>query len=92
MHNRYFLAAAFALTVILAGCNQAPPPPAPDTHDADVKAIRDLETAMVQAFIAKDVDKVVAFYADDASRFRSRCPRSQRNSGNQSRMDVVAGR
>ena len=54
MHNRNFLAAAFALTVILAGCKQAPPPPAPDTHDADVKAIRDLETAWVQAFNAKD--------------------------------------
>ncbi len=69
MHNRYFLAAAFALTVILAGCQQAPPPPAPDTHDADVKAIRDFETAMGQAFAAKDVDKIAAFYADDASVF-----------------------
>ncbi len=74
MHNRNFLAAAFALTVILAGCKQAPPPPAPDTHDADVKAIRDLETAWVQAFNAKDVDKVVAFYADDASRFSPDAP------------------
>ena len=39
----------------------------PDTHDADVKAIRDLETAWAQAFAAKDVDKLVAFYAGDAS-------------------------
>ena len=69
MHNRYFLAAAFALTVILAGCNQAPPPPAPDTHDADVKAIRDLETAWLQAGNTKDLDKLMAFYADDASVF-----------------------
>jgi uncharacterized protein (TIGR02246 family) len=67
MKNRYCCAAAFALAVILVGCNQAPPPPAPDTHDADVKAIRDLETATVQAFAAKDVDKLAAFYADDAS-------------------------
>jgi uncharacterized protein (TIGR02246 family) len=74
MHNRYFLAAAFALTVILAGCNQAPPPPAPDTHDADVKAIRDLEAATVQAFAAKDLDKIVAFYADDASMFDPDAP------------------
>jgi uncharacterized protein (TIGR02246 family) len=69
MHNRYFLAAAFALTVILAGCNQAPPPPAPDTHDADVKAIRDVETAAGQAMAAKDFDKSMAFYADDAYAF-----------------------
>ena len=67
MHNRYFWAAAFALAVILAGCQQAPPPPAPDTHDADVKAIRDLDTAAAQAIAAKDLDKVTAFYADDAS-------------------------
>jgi uncharacterized protein (TIGR02246 family) len=65
MHNRYFLAAAFALTVILAGCKQAPPAPA--THDADVKAIRGLEAAAVEAFAAKDADKIAAFYADDAS-------------------------
>jgi len=69
MHNRYFLAAAFALAVILAGCKQAPPPPAPETHDADVKAIRDLEATMLQALAAKDLDKSVAFYADDASVF-----------------------
>ena len=67
MHSRYFWGAAFALAVILGGCKQAPPPPAPDTHDADVKAIRDLEATSVQAFAAKDVDKLVAFYADDAS-------------------------
>jgi uncharacterized protein (TIGR02246 family) len=67
MHNRYYWGAAFALAVILAGCKQAPPPPAPDTHDADVKAIRDVEAANVQAFAAKDIDKVGAFYADDAS-------------------------
>ena len=69
MQNRYFLAAAFALAVILAGCQQAPPPPAPDTHDADAKAIRDVETAWVQALAAKDFDKSMAFYADDASVF-----------------------
>ncbi len=67
MRNRYFWAAALALMVILAGCKQAPPAPAPDTHDADVKAIRDLEAATVQAFAARDVDKIAAFYADNAT-------------------------
>jgi len=74
MHNRYAWAAAFALTVIFAGCQQAPPPPAPDTHDADVKAIRDVETAWAQAFAAKDLDKVMAFYADDATVFFADAP------------------
>ena len=67
MHNRYCWAAAFALAVILAGCKQAPPPPAPDTHDADVKAIRDCETGWNTAVAAKDLDKLMAYYADDAS-------------------------
>jgi len=69
MHNRYTWVAAFALAVIPAGCNQAPPPPAPDTHDADVKAIRDVETGYRQAVVGKDADKVAALYADDASLF-----------------------
>ncbi|MGA9060473.1 MAG: DUF4440 domain-containing protein [Terracidiphilus sp.] len=73
MHNRYFWGAAFALAVILAGCKQAPPP-AQDTHDADVKAIRDLEAANVQAFAARDIDKIVALYADDASLFAPDAP------------------
>jgi uncharacterized protein (TIGR02246 family) len=67
MHNRYSWAAAFALAVIVAGCKQAPPPPAPDTHDADVKAIRDLEAANVQAFAVRDLNKIGAIFADDAS-------------------------
>lgn len=67
MYSRYIRLAAFTLAVILAGCKQAAPPPAPDTHDTDVKAIRDAETVAVQAFAAKDVDKLAAFYADDAS-------------------------
>jgi len=67
MNVRYSLPAAFALAVILAGCNPAPPPPAPDTHDADVKAIQDVETAWSQAFATKDVDKITAFYSNDAT-------------------------
>jgi uncharacterized protein (TIGR02246 family) len=74
MHNRYCWAAAFALAVIVAGCNQAPPPPAPDTHDADVKAIRDLDAATGQALAAKDLDKISAFYAEDASLFDPDAP------------------
>ena len=74
MHSRYFWGAAFALAVILVGCKQAPPTPAPDTHDADVKAIRELEAATVQTFAAKDVDKLAAFYADDASVFFTDAP------------------
>lgn len=53
------------LALVLTGCNAAPPPP-PDTHDADVKAISDLETQWNKDWAAKDVDKIAANYADDA--------------------------
>jgi ketosteroid isomerase-like protein len=40
---------------------------APDTHDADVKAIKDVETNWVKTAATKDVDAFVTYYADDAS-------------------------
>ncbi len=66
MQKRYSLPAAIALAVVLAGCDQAPPP-APDTREADAKAIRDFETGWMQAFATKDVDKIGQFYTDDSS-------------------------
>jgi uncharacterized protein (TIGR02246 family) len=52
----------------MTGCNQAPPAPAalPDTHDADVKAITDDEVQWNKDWAAKDADKIVSHYADDA--------------------------
>jgi uncharacterized protein (TIGR02246 family) len=68
--------AAIALAVIFVGCSPAPTTPvaAPDTHDADVKAIKDLEAVWVQAFATKDPDKVAAVYSDDASVFITDAP------------------
>jgi len=40
---------------------------APDTHDADVKGIKDVETNWVKTAATKDVDAFVTYYADDAS-------------------------
>lgn len=57
--------AVTALTVVLAGCNPATPA-APDTREADTKAIRALETSWMQGFEEKNADKIVALYADDA--------------------------
>ena len=54
--------AVFALAI--TACNQAPPPP-PDTHDADVQAIKDLEAQANKNWAAKDADKILAFYTDD---------------------------
>jgi ketosteroid isomerase-like protein len=51
-------------TLLLVGCQQAPPTP-PDTHDADVQAIKNTEADWQKA--GNDLDKVVSFYADDAA-------------------------
>ena len=67
MQARFTWPAAIALAVIVAGCAQAPPPAPPDTRPADTKAIQDLETAWSQSFATKDVNKITAFYSDDAS-------------------------
>ena len=63
-----FTVVSFAGFLLLAGCNTAPP--APTTPAVDISAekakLRDLETAWAAAAAAKDVDKSVANYADDA--------------------------
>ena len=48
--------------LLLAACN----PPATDTREADAKALRDLETQWNQDYVSKDVEKLVAHYADNA--------------------------
>src|SRR5215469_16090827 len=47
---------------ILTGCSQAPATNA----DADIKALKDTEAQWNQDFAAKDADKIVAHYTDDA--------------------------
>ena len=74
MYARKFLPATIALAALLAGCTPAPPPAAPDTRDADAKAIRQTEADWLQAWVAKDADKAASFYADDASVFLSGMP------------------
>ncbi len=75
MQARHLSLAAVSLAVCLIGCTPAAPPaPPPDTHDADVKAIKDVETAWVQAFATKDADKIATFYSDDASVFITGAP------------------
>jgi uncharacterized protein (TIGR02246 family) len=74
MQARFFFPASVALAVLIAGCAPATPPVAPDTRDADAKAIRQLEADWSQSFATKDVEKATAFYADDASLFNSGMP------------------
>src|SRR5438270_12592177 len=55
------LCAILAITLTLTACNQTA-----DTHDADVKAIQDNEAQWNQDWAAKDQDKIMAHYSDDA--------------------------
>lgn len=54
--------------LLLAGCNSAPPTPATPAVDvaAEQGKIRDVEAAWVKDVAAKDVEKCVANYTDDA--------------------------
>jgi uncharacterized protein (TIGR02246 family) len=55
------LCAAAALALTLTACNKPP-----DTHDADVKALQDNEAQWNADYASKDLEKIVAHYADDA--------------------------
>ena len=65
--NFLFLAGASFVLAFQFGCTPAAPPPPPDTRAADEQAIRDGEASWVKDFAAKDVEKVVSHYADDAA-------------------------
>ncbi len=54
------------LLVVLAGCNTTPPAPAVDLA-AEESKVRDAETTDMKSWAAKDVDKILNFYVDDAT-------------------------
>ena len=63
MHKvRGFAAFSVLVLLLLMGCN----PPASDTRDADVKALKDNEAQWNLDYTSKDADKIAAHYADDA--------------------------
>jgi uncharacterized protein (TIGR02246 family) len=66
--NRWSLTIApLALLLSQAACTQAPPPAPPDTRAADEKAIKDVEGQWLKDIQAKDVEKSISHYTDDAS-------------------------
>jgi uncharacterized protein (TIGR02246 family) len=72
--NRSYAAGCAMGLLLLAGCSQAPVPAPPDTRAADEKAIRDDEVAWNKDWAAKDVEKVLSHYADDAALMVSDMP------------------
>jgi len=57
------LVTCVALSALLTSCASS----TPDTHDADVSALKDTEAAWVKDAATKDLEKWVAHYTDDAS-------------------------
>jgi uncharacterized protein (TIGR02246 family) len=66
MKLKYLAGGACGLVIFLAGCSDTPTPPA-DTSAADQKAIKDGEVAWSNEWGAKDLDKIMGHYADDAA-------------------------
>ena len=56
-----YLAGATLIALMATACNKTA-----NTHDADVQALKDVETQWNQDYVAKDMDKLVGHYADDA--------------------------
>jgi uncharacterized protein (TIGR02246 family) len=60
------LVVTVALLAFMSGCA---PQAAPDTREADERTIREIEIEWSKASAAKDVERSMSFYADDASVF-----------------------
>ena len=60
------LIGCLATTLLVFGCSTVPAT-APDTRDADIRAVKDVEAAWSKDTATKDIDKFVSYFADDAS-------------------------
>ena len=68
---RLSMVVSLLLLAFTTACTQAPPP---DTHDADVQSLKDTDAAWAKVVAAKDFEKTVSYYADDASLLMSNAP------------------
>jgi ketosteroid isomerase-like protein len=70
------VAAAIVCLGFLTACNQppAPAPTPPDTRAADEAAIRTASAEWAKVAAAKDLDKTLSYYAEDASMFPPNAP------------------
>ncbi len=66
MGRRFTLLATLGSLLWMMGCATAPPPPplAP-SPEAGIKELKDTEVAWNAAWVAKDLEKILAQYADD---------------------------
>ena len=71
MHLRLSMLVSLLLLAFTTACTQAPPP---DTHDADVQALKDAEAAWAKVMGARNFEKSMSYYADDASLLMANAP------------------
>src|SRR5262245_11455992 len=89
MNGRLVIAVSVLAAALLSvGCSQPAPVEPPDTRAQDEMAIRDAAKAWAAAAQAKDVDKFVSFYTDDAVLMLAETPEI---SGKAAIHDTVAG-
>ncbi len=74
-HRCFGAAALVACFAGLAGCNvQTTPAPPPDTRAADEAAVRAASAEWAKVAAAKDLEKTLSYYADDATMFPPNMP------------------
>jgi uncharacterized protein (TIGR02246 family) len=66
MQKTWVMGAGVFFLALFAGCSAAPPSPAVDLAAEEAK-IRDAEATQMKNWNGKDVDKILTFYADDAT-------------------------
>jgi ketosteroid isomerase-like protein len=73
MKQKTLFGLAASVLLWTAGCTQAPPPVI-DTRDADIKAIKDADAAEAKDMADKAFDKMVSYYADNATLYTPGAP------------------
>ena len=64
MTQKWIIGPVVGLAIILASCEK---PPAPDTREADAKAVTAIEEDWAKVMVAKDAAKFASYYATDAT-------------------------
>jgi ketosteroid isomerase-like protein len=75
LHLNFGTVVFFACLACLSGCNQqATQAPPPDTRAADEAAVRAASAEWAKVAAAKDLEKTLSYYAEDASMFPPNMP------------------
>jgi ketosteroid isomerase-like protein len=73
LHRRLATAALVTCFIAVSGCEQKAAPP-PDTRAADEAAVRAASAEWAKVAAAKDLEKTISYYAEDASMFPPNAP------------------